>query len=110
MYGRIRKGRPWVQWTQKTRANTGVWRWNTLLHIYPAMKQLVEVEGMSIREAARFIEQDSTGQVIEARADHVYRNRAAPRGAPEPNSGNDKESDELEKMHGGGYVWQNKAR
>lgn len=43
--------------------------------IFPAMKTLVEDEGMSIREASRFIKEDSDGKVTEGRARMVYQRR-----------------------------------
>jgi len=43
--------------------------------VFPAMRQLVEEEGRSIRSAAMFINKDSSGQVTPGRADQVYRRR-----------------------------------
>ena len=43
--------------------------------IYPAMRALVEGEEMTVREAGRFIEEDSEGRVTENRARAVYYRR-----------------------------------
>lgn len=44
--------------------------------IYPRMWQKVKEEGMGIREAARWVEEDSEGAVTEARARNVYFSRS----------------------------------
>lgn len=50
--------------------------------VYPAMAELVKKEGMSVKAAARSIEEDSGGQVTAKRAEHVYFARTpAPSGA-----------------------------
>lgn len=46
-------------------------------NIFPAMKTLVEDEGLSVKAAARFVEEDSRGRVSRDRAESVYRRRAA---------------------------------
>ncbi|MHC4183581.1 MAG: hypothetical protein ACYSR0_09555 [Planctomycetota bacterium] len=44
-------------------------------NIFPAMKELVEKEGMPVQTAAKFVEKDSKGMVSMDRASAVYRHR-----------------------------------
>jgi len=43
--------------------------------VYPAMRELVEKEGMSVRAAAKFVERDSDGRVTQDKAREAYRQR-----------------------------------
>lgn len=43
--------------------------------IFPSMRELVEKDGMSIRFAAKFINQNSSGLVIVNRAEQAYHRR-----------------------------------
>lgn len=54
--------------------------------IYPAMKQLVEIEGLSVNAAAKFIHEDSGGQVTKNRAEMVYRRRTFSSSRDEPDN------------------------
>jgi len=63
--------------------------------IFPAMKQLVEEEGMSVWKAAKFIEADSGKKVTAGRAEQVYIRRAPSTRVESPvTTSSDKENEE----------------
>ena len=50
--------------------------------VFPAMRDLVEKEGMTVRAAAKFVEDDSGGQVTLNRAKGVYLRRSGSANRP----------------------------